>query len=74
MKGKMECFECENPHEFRGRRIVHKYKESGLSHITLSGVEEFKCPQCGAVYLEIPKVKQLNEQASHLMRHTTQKE
>jgi putative zinc finger/helix-turn-helix YgiT family protein len=60
VKDKMECFECENPHPFKGRRIVHKYKESGLEHITLSGIEEFKCPQCGAVYLEIPKAKQLN--------------
>ena len=60
MKGKMECFECENPNEFKGHRIVHKYKESGLDYITLSGVEEFKCPHCGAVYLDIPKIKQLN--------------
>lgn len=61
MKGKMECYECEYPDKFKGHRIVHKFKESGLDFITLIGVEEFKCPQCGAVYLEIPKIKQLQE-------------
>jgi putative zinc finger/helix-turn-helix YgiT family protein len=60
MKNKMECFECENPIPFKGRMIVHKYKESGLDYVTLLGVEEFKCPQCGAIYFEVPKIKQLN--------------
>jgi putative zinc finger/helix-turn-helix YgiT family protein len=67
MKGKMECFECENPRPFKGRRIVHKYKESGLEYITLSGVEEFTCPVCGAVYLEIPKAKQLNSLIAEML-------
>jgi putative zinc finger/helix-turn-helix YgiT family protein len=56
----MECFECDNKTPFSGRSVIHKYKESGLDYITLIGIEEFKCPQCGAVYFEIPKVKQLN--------------
>ena len=60
MKDKMECFECENKSPFKGRRVVHKYKESGLDFITLIGIEKFKCPECGAEYCEIPKVKQLN--------------
>ncbi|OFZ81393.1 MAG: hypothetical protein A2583_05830 [Bdellovibrionales bacterium RIFOXYD1_FULL_53_11] len=60
MKRKMECFECEYPEPFSGRHSVHKYKETGLDNITLVGVEEFKCPKCGAVYFDIPKIKQLN--------------
>ena len=60
MKGKMECFECDNPHDFKGRKIIHKYKESGLDYVTLFGIEEFKCPKCGAVYFQIPKINQLN--------------
>jgi putative zinc finger/helix-turn-helix YgiT family protein len=60
MKEKMECAECEYPHELKGKRIVHKYKESGLEYITLAGITEYKCPQCGAVYLQIPKLKQLH--------------
>ncbi len=60
MTGKMECFECDNPQSFKGKRVVHKYKESGLDYITLVGIEEFKCPKCGAVYFEIPKLKELH--------------
>jgi len=60
MKTKMECYECENPSAFSGHKIIHKYKESGLDYITLVGIEEFRCPECGATYLEIPKIKQLN--------------
>lgn len=57
---KMECLECDFPHELKARRVVHKYKECGLNFVTLTGVSEFKCPQCGAVYFEIPQVAQLN--------------
>lgn len=60
MKDKMECVECDNPQALSGRKVAHKYKESGLDYITLIGVAEYKCPKCGAVYFEIPKVKQLN--------------
>jgi len=67
MKTKMECIECDYSKPLKGARIIHKYKESGLDYITLAGIEEFKCPQCGAVYFEIPKVRQLHKLISNMI-------
>src|SRR5262245_59210113 len=39
----------------------HRYKESGLPHITLVGVEVNRCRSCGEEEVGIPAIEQLHK-------------
>lgn len=56
----MECPSCDSKKQMKSSVIVHKFKESGLDNITLHGVKEYRCSQCGEVILDFGDVNQLN--------------
>lgn len=54
----MRCPVCNTA--MRTRRENHKYSASGLSGVTLLGVEVSRCPQCGEFAVAIPRIEQLH--------------
>jgi len=44
----------------KSRRQNYKYAESGLTNVTLTGVEVRHCPQCGYDEVVIPRMAQLH--------------
>lgn len=46
----MKCIECDNPKDLSGKAITLKYKECGLDNVTLHGVMNYHCGQCGEDY------------------------
>ena len=54
----MNCARCGAL--MRTSRENYLYRESGLSHVTLVGVEVGRCPRCGEHEAVIPKIEQLH--------------
>lgn len=63
----MYCSECENNKPLKGKRVIHKYKESGLENIILAGVTEFRCPKCGAVFFNFGNIDQLHALIANIL-------
>jgi putative zinc finger/helix-turn-helix YgiT family protein len=65
----MKCLECGTV--MATRRGRHQYRQSGLSGVTLDGVEIRECPHCGAREVAIPRIEQLHHLiASHVIHQT----
>jgi putative zinc finger/helix-turn-helix YgiT family protein len=65
----MYCTNCEYDKSLKPHNVTKKFDESGLSNITLKGVVEFRCPNCGETYLNYGNLDQLYELiAGHLIR------
>mgnify|MGYP003580238130 CR=1 FL=1 len=54
----MKCSQCG--HAMKTRRENYLYRESGLSNVTLVGVEVSRCPHCGEHEAVIPKIEGLH--------------
>ena len=63
----MYCAFCDNPKQIKGQIINHRYTESGLDNITLQGVIEHRCDQCGEVYYNYGNVEQLNNAIADIL-------
>jgi YgiT-type zinc finger domain-containing protein len=54
----MSCEQCGGP-TTTARENFH-YTASGLSNVTLLGVEVTRCPKCGAFEVDIPRIEELH--------------
>jgi putative transcriptional regulator len=54
-----KCNECNNTLGIIKGRPYH-YKESGLDHVWLIGIPQYKCKNCGEHYVEIPRINDLH--------------
>ncbi len=54
----MTCTVCGGP--MKTRRENYRYESSGLSSVTLQGVEVSRCPKCGETEVAIPAIEQLH--------------
>lgn len=74
----MECPSCSSKKAMRPEVVTHKFKESGLDNVTLSGVKSYRCNDCGEVVYDFGNINQLNQLiAEALLRkkgHLTGKE
>lgn len=65
----MYCSNCEYGKKLKASYITKKFDESGLDNITLKGVSEFKCPNCGETYSGYGNIDELHSLiAHHLIR------
>lgn len=55
----MKCPECRTP--MTAALEPYKYKECGLSYVTLQNIPINRCPSCGEVVVSIPKVTELHK-------------
>jgi len=55
----MQCPSCDSKKAMKSTVIVHKFKESGLDNVTLTGVKEYRCENCGEAILDLGDVSQL---------------
>lgn len=53
----MRCFECDS--EMKCLAEPYEYKESGLDHVFLQGVEIYRC-ECGEETVSIPAIPELH--------------
>ncbi len=58
---------CENKKALKGSKITHKYKECGLDHVTLVGVEHFRCGECGEEYFGFGNLEKLHTTIAHVL-------
>ena len=56
----MRCDNCEKGKNLKRRKSPYHYTESGLPNIYLKNVEWYKCPNCKARRVLIPKISQLH--------------
>lgn len=56
----MKCVMCDNRKSLKNRKISIKYKDCGLDHVTLQGVDYEKCQKCGEEYFGFGNVEQLH--------------
>src|SRR6266496_2311100 len=54
----MTCTVCGGP--MKTRRENYRYDSSGLSSVTLHGIEVSRCPKCGGTEVAIPAIDQLH--------------
>ena len=54
----MKCSQCG--HAMKTARENYLYRESGLTNVTLVGIEVSRCPGCGEHEAVIPKTEQLH--------------
>ena len=54
----MECLDCGHDMDTRPENV--KYDASGLSDVTLAGVEVSRCARCGAHEVAIPHIEELH--------------
>ena len=66
-KNTMTCSMCDNTKGLKGKKVTHKYKESGLDNVTLIGVEHFRCDQCGEEYFSFGLIEELHEAIAHVL-------
>jgi YgiT-type zinc finger domain-containing protein len=65
----MFCTNCDYNKPLKPHSVTKKFDESGLNNITLKGVTEFKCPNCGETYVNYGNLDQLHHLiAGHLIR------
>lgn len=63
----MTCSMCDNKKPLKRETITHKYKECGLSNVTLVGVEHYRCEQCGEEYFGFGNMEKLHEAIAHVL-------
>lgn len=63
----MQCPSCDSKKQMKPETIIHKFKESGLDNITLHGVKQYRCSQCGEVLFDFGDVNQLNRAISNAL-------
>lgn len=56
----MKCPECRTLMQ-EEKRDAYKYKDCGLSNVTLMGVVVHRCPNCGEDAVAIPRLAELHE-------------
>ncbi|MFN8790442.1 MAG: type II TA system antitoxin MqsA family protein [Bdellovibrionales bacterium] len=56
----MECPSCESQRPMKSKRVIHRFRESGLDNLVLHGVKRFDCSQCGEVLFDYGNVNQLH--------------
>ncbi len=56
----MKCSSCNSKKNMKAKSTIHKFKESGLDNITLHGVIQHHCPDCGEIYFDYGNINQLN--------------
>lgn len=65
----MSCAMCPSTKRLKKRKINKLYTESGLENVLLSGVIEYSCSECGAVYHSYGNMDELHALISkHLIR------
>lgn len=65
----MYCSNCNYEKTLKPMAITKKFDESGLTNVTLKGVTEYKCPNCGEVYYGYAHLEKLHDLiAQHLIR------
>lgn len=63
----MFCTNCDNSKALKGKKIVHKYDESGLDNVKLEGVVEYRCSKCGEVYHQLHNIAQLHQLITNIL-------
>ena len=53
------CYKCDGIVERIKDRPYH-YKESGLEHVWLTGISQYKCKKCGEMSVEISRINELH--------------
>ena len=61
------CVECEYSKALKAELVTKKYNESGLDNVTLHGVEQFRCPNCGATYYGYGDLQQLHDLIANVL-------
>ena len=56
----MECPSCSSKKAMKCEVVTHKFKESGLENVTLTGVKSYRCNACGEVVYDFGDINQLN--------------
>ena len=56
----MKCSLCNSKKELKRKKISYRYKECGLDTITLKGVEEARCEDCGEAYYNFGDIEELH--------------
>lgn len=56
----MKCPSCDSNKNMKAKSTIHKFKESGLDNITLHGVIQHHCLDCGEIYFDFGNINQLN--------------
>ncbi len=54
------CTNCSNDKAIKAKKVTVKYDASGLDYLSISGVDEYKCPKCGEVFRNYGNVEKLN--------------
>lgn len=63
----MNCSFCDNSKALKKKKTTHRYKESGLQNVTLLGVDQFHCEQCGENYIGFGDIDFLHQTLAHLL-------
>ena len=63
----VKCADCGTPMVVR--RKNRRYDSGGLPHVVLQGVEERRCPACGAEELVIPRIEELHRVIARALIH-----
>ena len=61
----MKCTECGSA--MKVRRENHLYDESGLTHVTLVGVEVARCTRCDNYEISIPHIEELHRLIARIL-------
>lgn len=63
----MKCASCG--HDMDRTTGTHRYEESGLKYVMLMNVVMYKCPDCGEMEVEIPRMEELHCLIGLLLLH-----
>ncbi|MCX6102689.1 MAG: YgiT-type zinc finger protein [Proteobacteria bacterium] len=58
---------CENKRPLKRQRVTKKYTVGGLDHVTLVGVEYYKCDVCGEEFYGYGDMEQLHKVISNAL-------
>lgn len=58
---KMQCASCDSKKPMKAETITLRFKESGLDHVILHGVKQYRCEVCGESFYDYGDINQLNE-------------
>lgn len=56
----MKCYQCNSMMDVI-KDQPYRYDTCGLDNVIIFGIPQYKCPECGEVYVSIPKIKQLHQ-------------
>lgn len=56
----MKCYQCNTTMEVI-KDQPYTYDTCGLDNVIIFGIPQYKCHECGEVYVSVPKIKQLHQ-------------